>query len=529
MEADRADGVLSVGGSPVVAALDGSTTLAIAGISAFLLLAAAAGGLFVFRRQEGDEAINGEQRGSTGDNTGESDSRELSTASDAHSPNGENDGPVDTAAGNAAAMSTASFDEQIGTRTLDRLEPIVGTAVRDTRDRLPRGHDASPAMLDRIERELRTGVKDAIGEGRFDPSVTSPLGGVYDVVNLPGQYRELVLPSSGETVHVAEFERVAREALDQQHLRDAVRSVAAIHEHCRDVESYIRRHEEPYLTDRADIEKTLSDTGEIVGRFDGPLGERLTDLVVDGRHETLDGVVDIERRLDAADLSLHRCAFDDAMRTLHDARDAADDLLMVVDFLGGVTGTIDHGSGRVTVPDDVPIDVVEELVPLFGRQYDIDIEIDNQELIVTDCGAARTPHETDRSGPSTDERLDETLSTREIDRPTQHSSAETQSSHEQFTPDAVADEILFILREFDPQGDGDVVECQTERLPDAVARPAVLEPLTTFCRRQTDLVETVTLQAGAPPGFLEIEFREGTSVSSGLNALRDRFVERHGS
>lgn len=525
MKVDRADGILSVDSGAVVATLAGSTMIVVAIVSAVLLLVAAAGGLFLFRRNGAtDASTDGRPKDSPDD--GDDHRSTGLTATNRRSDETSNETPKTTTEG-TAAVTGPSFDERIGTHTLDRLEPIAATAVQDTRDRLPLGSDASTATLDNIERELRVGIEDAVDQGRLDPDVMSPIGGAYDVVNLPGQFREQTLPPSGETVHIAEFERVAHEALDQQQLQDVVRTVTTIHDHCHDVESYIRRREEPYLDTRAEIEQTLSDVRQLVDRFDGPLGERVTTLVVDGRHQSLDSVADIERRLDAADQSLHACAFDDAMRRLRQTRDAVDELLLIVDFLGGVTGTVDHGSGRIAVPADVPIDLITDLVPILEQQYDIDIEVDGETLLISDREAAQVTPKTNSPSSVTDERFDRTPSTSQSDRSANTSSAETQSSREQFAPDAVTDEILFVLREFDREKDGDIVEWQTEQLPDSVARPEVLEPLATFCRRQTDVVETITLQEGAPPGFLEIEFRDGTTVSSGLNTLRDRFADRH--
>jgi hypothetical protein len=271
----------------------------------------------------------------------------------------------------------------------------------------------------------------------------------------------------------------------------------------------------------------------------------MREFVVDGRHDALPGVVDIERRLDAADRSLHACAFDDADRTVRDAARAADDLLMAVDFLGGVTGTIDHGSGRVTVPDGVDDGFVADLVPILERQYPVGVEFDDGSVVVTggasgadgggvsgaDAGGVSGA---DAGGVSGADAGDPRRGReRSADASASRSPAEPDRSRsegrEQLTPDAVADEILYVFRELADRDGSDAVECQTERLPDAVARREVLEPLATFCRRQTDLVDSVTLQENAPPGFFEIKFREGTTAAAAVEALRTRFTERHGS
>ena len=502
------------------------TTPLAASVVAAALFTAAAGAMIAYRRRsvspDGSSDFSGTDGSQGGDGGVTSDAPSEPAASGPRGPDGANGRP-DTSVGDA----NAAFDDRIGERTLDRLEPVVPDAVGRVRDQRPFDRNAAPNGVDAIERDLRQAIKDALDHGRFDPTVTSSLGGTYDVVNLPARFRELAVPPAGETVHVADLDTVVREALDDWGLHAAARTVAAVHDHCRDIESHVRRHEEPYLEERREVERTLGDVRDMTDRFDDTLADRVREFVVDGRHESLPGVRDIERRLDAADRSLYACAFDDAHRVVRDAARAGDDLLMAVDFLGGVTGTIEHGIGRVRVPDGVATSFVADLVPLLERQYAVDVEFDGDELVVTDGsdpddGASSQPdHGESRPGGGGSGVSASAGSASTTER-------EASGSRERLTPDAVADEILFVFRELGDRGGNDAVECQTERLPDAVARREVLEPLATFCRRQTDLVESVTLQENAPPGFFEIEFREGTPPSTGLDALRERFTERHG-
>lgn len=509
----------------------GSTLLA--AVSAAVLLVVAVGALTVYRRRATDTfggLSASPTSGSASDGGGASADENVGTSGVTEPNVGKSD------RSDSDGVRTA-FDDRIGDRTLDQLEPVAPDAVSRVRDRLPLGRNATPSAVDTIERDLRQAVEGELDEGLFDPTVTSPLGGTYDVVNLPSRFRELTVPPGGETAHVADMEGVVRAALSGRDLHEAARTVTAVHEHCKEIESHIRRRERSYLETRREAERTLEDIREMTNRFDGTLADRVREFVVDGRHEALLGVRDIERRIDTADRSLHACAFDDADRAVRDAERAGDDLLMVVDFLGGVTGTIDHGSGRVEVPEGVDDAFVADLVPILERQYTVGVELDGDEIVVTGGESSQSEGRgSARSGGGGGSRPGGGGSGSEPERSGSPSSGdstggsrrERSGGREQLTPDAVADEILFVLRELDDRGGNGAVECQTELLPDAVARREVLEPLATFCRRQTDLVASVTLQENAPPGFFEIEFTEGTTASTGLKSLRKRFTERHG-
>lgn len=521
----------------VVGITAGSGTMLLAGVVGIVvLLAAAAGALIAYRRRSGssDEPLRfaGDTDSSPRDGSSAGDIGSAAATAGA-SETTMTEETAETSGGAEHVMLSRDvstvFDEQIGEQTLNRLEPVVPDAVRQVREQLPLDQHAAPDAVDAMERDLRQAVKDTLDKGEFDPTVISSLGEKYAVVNLPERFRELTVPPEGNVIHIADLEAVVRDALDSCSLREAGRTVATVHEHCHDIESHIRRREESYLDERREVERMLVDIREMTNRFDGTLADRVREFVVDGRHEVLPGVRDAERRLADADRSLHACEFDDADRAVSDARRNGDDLLMAVDFLSGVTGTIDHGSGRIAIPDGVAEAFIMDLVPILDRQYLVDVELDGGEIVVTGGNSVRSGDSGssqlgDRGSPAADRSSGSSRSTGSQSATDRGKSG----GREQPTPDAVADEVLFVFRELDGRGENRTVECQTERLPDAVARREVLDPLTTFCRRQTDLVNSVTLQENAPPGFFEIEFQDGTTASAGLDALRRRFVERHG-
>lgn len=409
-----------------------------------------------------------------------------------------------------------TFEDRIGSATLERLAPIAPDAVERVRELAADGGVADRERIDRAERELRRGLEDALAEGRLDVGVAGPDGEAYEIVNLPSRYRELSLPPSGETVHVDAAEQAVRDRLENGSLREAAMAAEAVDDHCEAVRRHVRDHEEEFVERRREVEATLSDVRELTDRFEGPLADRIAEFVLDGRHDDVEGVSEIERTVSDATHQFQRCSFEDARRALQDALNGADELLVTVDFLGGLVGTIEHGSGRVAIPDGVSTPLVAELTPIVERQYGVTATIEGDALVIAKQGPSDDEGERsfpgDSAGPADDER----------------STRSTSTGNPSVATEEIADEVLFLFRELNGDVDGATVQCQTERLPDGVSRPEVLEELAAFCRRQTDLVEAVALQEGAPPGFLEIEFAPRTTPRDGLETLQERFIERHG-
>jgi len=427
------------------------------------------------------------------------------TASDATTEPAETQ-PVDSSDSSGTA-GTGGGATQLSDRTLDRLESVVPAAVSRARNQ---------HVIDWSTSELRSELEEAITAGRLDPAVSSSFGVPYELVNLSSQYRELTLPVSGETVHIADIGTVARETVANDPPQDVARTIAALDDHCERIESHIEQQESAFLGAHNPVEATLDDIRELTDRFDGAFGNRLTEFVVESRHDDLFGVVDIERRLVDARQSLHQAAFDDAMRTVETTAQMADDLLVTAEFVGGVVGTIDHGGGTVPIPESVPTMVFADLVPLAEQQYDCSIELVDQELVIT----ATQPATGRDSAPSESfDPVDDSGATNDSGR----------STRDHVRPEAVADEVLFLFRELDTNTTLGVVEYQTEQLPAAIGRPEVLNVVVSFCTRQSDIVETVELQDDAPPGFLEIEFTDRVGATTGLETLHERYVTQHGN
>lgn len=514
----------------IITAAEGFTSILL-GIVGVVLLLITAAGVIIYTRRDSDMSPD-PLRSKHGDDPASSVSSSA-TGETADDPDTGKLGRLNTGVEHDSSANSPEvvFEDRIGQRTLDRLEPVVPDTTKQVRDRLPFENPTTSDPVGAIERDLQRAIETALDTGQFDPVVTSSLGRVYKIVNLPAQFRELTVPPENKTVHVANIETVVRETLEDSGLRETGRTVAAVHDHCEEIESFVRRQEELYLDERREVNDMLADIRQMTDRFDGDLGARLREFVIDGRNNALPGTVDIERQLDMADESLHDCAFDDAVRVVNEARQASDDLLIVLDFLNGATGTIEHGTGRVAIPDDVDDSFITDLVPILDRQHTSPVTLDGNQLIVT--GGSGRSDDTGRSGPEPGAKSRGIISGSESSANSPPSPSVSRQDRrdspgeEQLTPSAAADEILYILRELDGREGSQTVECQTERLPETVARHEVLKPLARFCRRQTEIVASVTLQENAPPGFFEIQFNEGTSASAGLSLLRERFIQRH--
>ncbi len=466
-------------------------TLVVIGIVGFLVVVGI--GVTVVRRGKQDGNIESTTT-VTSDTKTEAASKSLDSHAADLSPSG-------------SGNDTGEISKPLGDQTLDRLESVVPAAVSRARDQ---------SSIDWETSDLRYELEDAITAGRLDPTVNSSFGEEYEVVNLPSRYREVTLPVSGETIHISNVGAVARETVSNDPPRDVARTISAIDDHCQQINSYINKQESEFVEAYSSVNTTLDDIRQLTDRFEGSFGSRLVEFLIEGRHEDLSSVVEVERCLADAQRILHRASFDDAMRQLENSAQTADELLMAVEFFGGLIGTIDHGGGTVPVPDCVPKTMLAELIPLVEQQYGSTLELTDQKLVVT-----ATP-------TSSDNTLDSSESFEHTDNSEQSNDGYGQSPRESVRLDAVADEVLFLFRELETNTSQDTVECQTEQLPTAISRPEILAAIVSFCNRQPDIVDSVELQKNAPPGFLEINFTNRVNAKTGLETLHERYASQHG-
>lgn len=421
--------------------------------------------------------------------------------------------------GERSETSVADESERVSTGgprsvdsgTLDRLERIAPDSVRRVREREP-GFDEP---TNDIETELYRGIEDAIVEGTLDPSVTSRYGQQYEIVNLSSRFREVELPMIDGRVHVREIEKQVRSWIEDgdTSLREIAYAIEAIVDHRSDIERYIEKREREFETLRAGVESDIDSIRSIVDGLEGTVGTRVRMLVAEDRHSEIDGISAIEAELAEAESTLHRCAFEEATQQLRGLRSKTDDLLTAVDFLRSLGGGIEHGQRTATVPNPTAERLYTEIEPLLEQEYDATLSIEGGHVSIETSGTEETSKPSHASSESAIDAVDTDRTTRDTVDPAQ-----------------ATDEILYTLRELKrARTSGNTLEYQTEQLPDGIASPELLEALAVFCRRQSDIVDEVTLQENAPPGFLEIRFTETTGEVSGVDELIDRFIDRHGS
>ncbi|MHC3438625.1 hypothetical protein ACYJ1Y_11125 [Natrialbaceae archaeon A-gly3] len=488
--------VFPVGGEdPLITSMVGRGVATVLGL---IIIAALGGGLAFVYSSRLSTGENGDDGTSGGGRRNETSSVEQETVDDLH-----------------------TVEKRVDDATLDRLEPVAPDVVSQVRERKRTLDPRVPEdEIGRMERNLQRGIEEALASGELAVDVYSPYGDRYEIVNLPSQFREVTLPTSGVTVHVADLEDAIEEDLEDPavSIREVARATETIHEHHQEIKRYIERRTQSFEETRGVVEDNLESIRELTTRLEGQLFERVSELVVEGRHEELQGVREIERQVDQATREFHRCAFEDAERQLEDARRASEESLVAVDFLGGLMGTVRHGGSDVSVPDAVKTALIEDLAPVVERQHGVAIDIENDAITV----------ESRRSGTDTAVSGDPTNGVTS-NRNTESTTGVSQAASAR--PEEVVDEVGFVFRELETvvTDKSGTVEYQTENLPAAAGRSDVLAVLETFCRRQTDVVNRVELQEDAPPGFLTLEFTDRTTPSRGLETLRDRFLDRYRS
>jgi hypothetical protein len=419
--------------------------------------------------------------------------------------------PPEANDGTGIKTETNSSTEGVDEATLQRLEPIVPEAVETVRNWSDRTESGQPRQ------RLYAAVKDTIDHDQLDMSHSSVYGESYEIVNLPTHLRDIQLTSFSGQHHVQGIEGSVRDwiADDDIPLQDLSIALDEITDHKVDIADYIQTREAKFEENVKEITEALDDATAIANQIDGQLGERFRMLVVENRDPQVTGVRGVESGIEDAKADLHRCAFDKAIRQIRDCKRDAENLLVAVDFFRSFIGGIEHGQRSVDLPNETAAQLCFQLTDLLEKEYGVEISKEDGQLLID---GSHIENESEQSvNKSTGQREAVNITDSESDVRNVH-------------PEEVTDEILYIFRDLkQKEATGNTIEIQTELLPDSVGQPSVLQELVSFCQRRSDVVKTVTFQDGAPPGFLEIQFVETTTVEGGLESLANAFADRYGS
>lgn len=419
-----------------------------------------------------------------------------------------------SATGPSATETSDTSTESISQSTLDRLDRLAPDAV----DRVEAQQAGGTGITAEQKRELYRGIEDAIADGKLDMNVTSRYGTAYEIVNLPSHLREIEFSMFEGRYHVHDIEdQILAWVDDDTSLRELSFAVDEAIDHRSSIERYIDKRESEFQTLVSEIESDITPVRNLCEQLGDGIGDRIRTLVVESRHSEFDGITTIEADIETAKTDLHTCSFDDAVDHLRELQTRTNELLTAVEFVRSLTGGIEHGQQSARIPNETARELYVELEGLLARTYDVSLSVENNRVMISQTKSSDTSKDRDTStSPPTTE-------------PTTETTTET-TTRQTVSPDAVTDEILYIFRELrNGTVSGNSVEYQTENLPESIAQPDVLQELASFCRRHSETVESVTLQDGAPPGFLEIQFVENTTVDAGLDRLRDVFTDRYGS
>lgn len=370
------------------------------------------------------------------------------------------------------------------------------------------------AEIERIDGELRDRVTSGVRTTYGTVQCWSRYERSYRVVNLPGRFREIDIAAFDATVHLDRIDEAFIERIDEGvELQTVADALGEVDDHVGRIESYVTDREAAFAEKADDAESALETVEAKVDRFDGRVADRLSELVLDGRHEELPSVRTVRDHLDEGRDALHDCRFDEAERTAEDAVADASELVTFVEFLWSVVGTVEHGGERVSLPNRVDPSAVEDLGPAFEREHGVEVRVADDAVHLTYSDTAvETDGEPDAERRTKRER-------------------KSDGRAESARPEEIIDSVLFVFRELKAAGretGNDRAELQTDNLPDSVVTPAVLTQIERFGQRQTDALESIEVQENAPPGFVEIVPKDGMTVERAMDALHERYREQYG-
>ncbi|WP_132056905.1 hypothetical protein [Halorussus amylolyticus] len=421
----------------------------------------------------------------------------------------------------------------------DGLESDVAAAGRGSADQLRAEASSLASRVESLDPETEVGrIEDDLRE-RVASGVRTTYGTVqcwsrydrsYELVNLPSRFRDVEIQAFDTAVHVGRIDEAFLSRLDEgADLETVAQAVGEVDDHVGRIEAYVGQYESSFA-ERADAAGSDIETVETkCDRFEGRVADRLSELVVEGRDGDLPSVRGVRERLDSGRDALHDCRFDEAERAAEEAAEDASEAVTLVEFLWSVVGTIDHRGERVSLPASVDPTAIERLRPAFEREYGVEFRVADGALELTYRERAGETEPGDESEGGSESGVGGEVAAHE--RGEADVRTESDGQVERARPEEVIDSVLFVFRELKTAGratDGDHAEIQTGELPESVATPAVLTQIRRFGQRQTDVLETLDVQENAPPGFIELVPKEGTSVEAAADALHERYREQYG-
>lgn len=450
------------------------------------------------------------------------------------------------------------LEGRLDVQTRDRLRPIVPDAVdavetrieefREDCDRIDREADRIEAGgsdaprdraraaatlrdeaegLDPVERvdglvgSLAERVPTAVREAFGDLHLVSRYGEAYEVRNLT-DYNELRLSSVGTTAQIGGTahdlgERLAAVA-ENRPLQEVATAVDAARSHLESLRTHVDEQEARFADLAGDATERVEMATAEIGVVDGTPGERLQQLLIDGRYETDPPVgpsaTAVETTLSEGRDLLHDCDFPAAIDRAEAAVETAERLVATAEFFRAVDEAIAHRTGSVPIPAAAGAELATALKPAFERGRGVEYSVRGGRVrFGFDDG-----HRTAESDPEDPSGGDDTPDL-------------GGSNGNGVRPEAVVDEVAYVLRELRSDADAvrstDVVELQTADLPEQCTAPGVLENLTRFGERQHG-VDSFELQPGAPPGYLELRVDDGERPDDVIDRIHERYLNQYG-
>jgi hypothetical protein len=394
-------------------------------------------------------------------------------------------------------------------------------------------NDVAEETAVRLISTLKRRLRDEIKEQYSDVHYVSRFNREYKIRNLRTHNSVSPPTIDGPAIQIggAQHEIATRLIETIETNPDGLAAVAgavdAIDTHLEAVEETLQTHEEPIAESLDTAENAIETTATNLNKLEGPAQERLEAYLLEGRTPKLSAneslptkpIVD-DHRKEALE-ALHECRFDAATQSADTAETEAKEMVQIAEFFGqSVTATIEYGSGSIPVPSSIDTDLVEKLRVPFERSYQIEYQVVDDVLNLTE----RSDSETESGAGNATSGVTGAERSRTADGTGEHAALTGGTPRDTEVPQ---DDVLYVLGELQAsaasQRGKNTVELQTERLPAKFIKPAVLTEIKSFAERQGDVVQ-VTIPSNPPPGFLSIEVADGVSPRRVMKQLQSAYA-----